>query len=325
LKSAVEAGLTNVDKSVQLKDAIKKTEANGKTPGVTPTPTPLPVLSGLTCPPPLITSFSPLSGNTGTIMQINGRNLSSISAVTFSSQVTPAQPQQIFNKVLDKDITFLNDGTFRLSIPQLGTGTQKTNVKVTAVGEFGLYSPLTLFTYDPAINPSTASSPGGFEGNNQTTLPTTTTTQPSVSTINSNPQSTNAPTMIGTETKLTRNLTGELIVKMDPNTPPVVISTAVLMEVSIFNNIVQNNVTTKKLVQTATSSLTNLVNNNQFVVTYSDVANLLINYPISPFNRTPINVRDTVLLQFTLIAYPVDKVKYPQPITQSFNFTFKEN
>jgi hypothetical protein len=131
--------------------------------------------------------------------------------------------------------------------------------------------------------------------------------------------------MIGTETKLTRNLTGELIVKMDPNTPPAVISTAVLMEVSIFNNIVQNNVTTKKLVQTATSSLTNLVNNNQFVVTYSDVANLLINYPISPFNRTPINVRDTVLLQFTLIAYPVDKVKYPQPITQSFNFTFKEN
>jgi hypothetical protein len=260
-------------------------------------------------------------------MQINGRNLSSISAVTFSSQVTPVQPQQIFNKVLAKDITFLNDGTFRLSVPQLGTGTQKTNVKVTVVGEFGLYSPLTLFTYDPAINPSTASSPGGLQNptSTSTVQPSPTATIQTVANTNSNPQSTNAPTMIGTETKLTRNLTSELIVKMNPNTPPAVISTAVLMEVSIYNNIVQNNVTTKKLVQTATSSIDNLVNNNQFVVKYGDVANLLINYPIAPFNRTPINARDTVLIQFTLIAYPVDKVKYPQPITQSFNFTFKEN
>jgi hypothetical protein len=325
LSSAVTAGLTNVDKSVQLKEAIKKTESKGSTPGVTPTPTALPVLLGLTCPPPLITSFSPLSGNTGSIMQINGRNLSSVSEVTFSSQVTPAQPQQIFNKVLAKDITFLNDGTFRLSIPQLGTGTQKTNVKVTADGEFGSYSPMTLFTYDPAINPAIASSPGGFAGNNQTNLPTTTITQPSIATINTNPQSTNAPTMIGTETKVTRNITDTLTVKMSPSTPPAVISTAVIMEVSVFNNTVQNNVTTQKLVRTATSVRTNLVNNNQFVVTYRDVANLLINFPIPPFNTNPINARDTVLLQFTLNAYPVDRVKYPKPITQSFNFTFQEN
>jgi hypothetical protein len=325
LSSAVTAGLTNVDKSVQLKEAIKKTESKGSTPGVTPTPTALPVLLGLTCPPPLITSFSPLSGNTGSIMQINGRNLSSVSAVTFSSQVTPAQPQQIFNKVLAKDITFLNDGTFRLSIPQLGTGTQKTNVKVTADGEFGSYSPMTLFTYDPAINPAIASSPGGFAGNNQTNLPTTTITQPSIATINTNPQSTNAPTMIGTETKVTRNITDTLTVKMSPSTPPAVISTAVIMEVSVFNNTLQNNVTTQKLVRTATSVRTNLVNNNQFVVTYRDVANLLINFPIPPFNTNPINARDTVLLQFTLNAYPVDRVKYPKPITQSFNFTFQEN
>ena len=327
LKSAVEAGLTNVDKSVQLKDAIKKTEANGKTPGVTPTPTPLPVLSGLTCPPPLITSFSPLSGNTGTIIQINGRNLSSISEVTFSSQVTPVQPQQIFNKVLAKDITFLNDGTLRLSVPQLGTGTQKTNVKVTAVGEFGLYSPMTLFTYDPAINPSTASSPGGLQNSTSTNTvqPSPTATIQTAANANSNPQSTNAPTMIGTETKVVRNITDTLTVKMSSSTPPAVISTAVIMEVSIFNNTVQNNVTTKKLVRTATSVRTNLVNNNEFVVTYKQVGDLLINFPIPPFNTTPINARDTVLLQFTLNAYPVDRVKYPRPITQSFNFTFQEN
>jgi hypothetical protein len=84
-------------------------------------------------------------------------------------------------------------------------------------------------------------------------------------------------------------------------------------------------VTTKKLVRTATSVRTNLVNNNEFVVTYKQVGDLLINFPIPPFNTTPINARDTVLLQFTLNAYPVDRVKYPKPITQSFNFTFQEN
>jgi hypothetical protein len=131
--------------------------------------------------------------------------------------------------------------------------------------------------------------------------------------------------MIGTETKVTRNITDTLTVKMSPSTPPAVISTAVIMEVSVFNNTVQNNVTTQKLVRTATSVRTNLVNNNQFVVTYRDVANLLINFPIPPFNTNPINARDTVLLQFTLNAYPVDRVKYPKPITQSFNFTFQEN
>jgi hypothetical protein len=326
LSSAVKAGLTNVDKSVQLKDAIKKTEANGKTPGVTPTPTPLPVLSGLTCPPPVISTFTPLSGNTGTIIQINGRNFASVSAVTFSSQVTPIQPQQIFSKVLAKDITFLNDGTLRLSIPQLGTGTQKTEVKVVVVGEYGSFSPAKLFTYDPAIVASTASSPGGYLNPiaSNTAPPPSATSNVNLTNKNSNPQSTGAPTMISTETKITRNLTGTLNVKMDPNTPPATMSTAVLMEVSVYRNTLENNVIKKTLIQTATSVRDNLVTNNEFNVTYSDVANLLINTPIPPFNTTPINVRDTVLLQFTLTAYPVDKVKYPKSTTQSFNFTFKE-
>jgi hypothetical protein len=326
LSSAVKAGLTNVDKSVELKETIKKTESKGKTPGVTPTPTPLPVLSGLTCPPPVISTFTPLSGNTGTIIQINGRNFASVSAVTFSSQVTPIQPQQIFSKVLAKDITFLNDGTLRLSIPQLGTGTQKTEVKVVVVGEYGSFSPAKLFTYDPAIVASTASSPGGYLNPiaSNTAPPPSATSNINLTNKNSNPQSTGAPTMVSTETKITRNLTGTLNVKMDPNTPPATMSTAVLMEVSVYRNTLENNVIKKTLIQTATSVRDNLVTNNEFNVTYSDVANLLINTPIPPFNSTPINVRDTVLLQFTLTAYPVDKVKYPKSTTQSFNFTFKE-
>ena len=130
--------------------------------------------------------------------------------------------------------------------------------------------------------------------------------------------------MISTETKVIRNLTDELTVYMSPNTPPAIISTDVIMEVSVYSNTVENNVVKKTLVQTATSVRDNLVTNNVFKVTYSDVGNLLINSPIPPFNRIPINDRDTVLLRFTLIAQPVDRVKYPQLITQSFNFTFAE-
>ena len=329
LKSAVEAGLTNVDKSVELKNAIKKTEEKGKTPGVTPTPTALPVLLGLTCPPPLITSFSPLLGNTGTIMQINGRNLSSVSAVTFTSQVTSVQPQQIFNKVLEKDITFLNDGTIRLSIPQLGTGTQKTNVKVTVVGEYGPYSPLSLFTYDPAINPSESSSPGGFAGNNQTTSPTTITSQPSIATINTNPQNNGGVTLIPTydflpfTTQVNEKKVNELIVQVNPSFEPGIIDSKVTMNVSVFDITVENNVVKRTSAYTTSSEIFGYVMNNNFKITYSDVANLLINQPIEPFKSRPLKNNQSVTILFVVTAKAINLVKYPKPTVQSFNFVFQ--
>jgi hypothetical protein len=221
LKSATEVGLTNADKVIDFKTAIKNAEAKGRTPGVTPTPTPLPVLSGLTCPPPIINTFTPLSGNTGTIIQINGRNLASVSAVTFSSQVTPQQPQQIFEKVLAKDITFLNENTLRLSIPKFGTGTFKVQTKVAAVGEYGLYSPTGLFTYDPAISASTASSPGAFQNpTNANAVPpssaTTGTTGTTVTTTNPNLQNTAQSPLILTDKTSSELGNGILTVKVNP-------------------------------------------------------------------------------------------------------------
>ena len=214
LDSAVEAGLSSVDNSKDLKKTIKNTDDKGKTPGVTPTPTPLPKSTTQTCPPPLITSFSPLAGYTGTILQINGRNLSSVTGVTFSSTTTQVQPQLIVTKVPAKDITFLNNETIRLSVPQLGTGTLKVNTKLGVSGDGGTFILPTTFVYDPAINPATAASPGGY--NNPTNV---SPSSPATPTDNYNPQNTSAQVALTQTQKTQYPLGGDdiLVVKVAPN------------------------------------------------------------------------------------------------------------
>ncbi|NDB62250.1 hypothetical protein EB001_28005, partial [bacterium] len=304
LKSCLVNKIITPEEKKRLGDLLKEADKKMSSPGVTPTPLPLPFQ---TCPPPTITTFSPLVGNKGTILQINGTNLDYVSKIKL-----------IDVEIDSKGFELLNKQTIRLTVPQIGTGNAVVQGKIELISPYGNYLTTQLFKYDPAIvNPAAASSPGGYAGNNQTSNANAIST-------NTQPQQTGAPTMIGTETKVVRNLTDVLTVSMSPNTPPATISTAVLMEVSVYSNTLENNVVKKTLVQTATSVRDNLVTNNVFKVTYSDVANLLINYPIPPFNTNPIKARDTVLLQFTLSAQPVDRVKYPQSTTQSFNFTFAE-
>jgi hypothetical protein len=181
---------------------------------VTPTPTPLPKSTTQTCPPPLMTSFSPLAGYTGTILQINGRNLSSVTGVTFSSTTTQVQPQLIVTKVPAKDITFLNNETIRLSVPQLGTGTLKVNTKLGVSGDGGTFILPTTFVYDPAINPATAASPGGY--NNPTNVSPSSAATP---TDNYNPQNTTAQVALTQTQKTQYPLGGDdiLVVKVAPN------------------------------------------------------------------------------------------------------------
>jgi hypothetical protein len=104
VKSAVSVGvITELEgKTIGLTIQLSEKKAPNK-PGVTPTPSPNPVDI---CPPPLISSISPLTGNTGTIVQINGRNLLSTSGITFNNI------EVVFNT-----ITIYNDETLRFSIP----------------------------------------------------------------------------------------------------------------------------------------------------------------------------------------------------------------
>jgi hypothetical protein len=105
------------------------------------------------CPPPTINSFSPISGYTGTIVQVNGTNLENVSGVTING-----------TDVNLKSVTIYNSSTMRISVPKIGNGTRSVG-NIILRSSFGnsIATSLTQFTYDPTINPSSASSPGGYQ------------------------------------------------------------------------------------------------------------------------------------------------------------------
>jgi hypothetical protein len=102
--SAVKVGLINEleARTIGISIELNEKKAPNK-PGVTPTHSPQPQD---VCPPPLISSISPLTGVTGTIVQINGRNLLSTTGITYNNVL--ADP---------KSIVVYNDETIRFSIP----------------------------------------------------------------------------------------------------------------------------------------------------------------------------------------------------------------
>jgi hypothetical protein len=294
----------------QQKDAVDKL----KQPSVTQTPTLAPPLAGNTCPPPLVTSFSPIVGNKGTIIQINGRNLKIVTSIQL---IDSTNNQKVLATVDGKNITYLNDETLRFSLPVLGDGKTIFNSKILVKSPYGDNSINTIFKYDPAYNAAAASSPGGYAGNNQTT-----TTAPNANTVNTNPQNTGPITLLSkTETIFDGDITKKLTVSVNPDAGVWTIQSGVEMNISVFDEVFTNN-TSKKILSRTVSTVVDYVNNNVFEITINDVANILINNPIEPFKTTPIKGQQVVTIQFVVYAIAADKVKYPQPTKQSFNFNF---
>jgi hypothetical protein len=98
----------------------------------------------------------------------------------------------------------------------------------------------------------------------------------------------------------------------------------VKMTVSVFDRTVVNNNTTQTLKTTVETTLSNYVVNNIFTITHDNIKTLLFDTPIVPFNKTPIKPDEVVSIQFVITADAVDKVKYPQPTIQSFNFVYNK-
>jgi hypothetical protein len=94
LKSSIGAKLQDYDK------AITQSTIPDNKPGVTPTPTRANICL------PVISSFSPLSGKTGTIVQLNGIHLDNVVEVIFGNNF--ADPK-LFNRI--------NSETLRVSVP----------------------------------------------------------------------------------------------------------------------------------------------------------------------------------------------------------------
>ena len=118
-------------------------------------------LSPPTCPPPTIVSFSPLTGVTGTILNVTGTDLNSITAVTINGVTTTT------------GITINNSTNIVVLVPFSNTGVPQNNT-ITVRGEFGVGNSVGLFTYNPlqtsAAPPTVAPNiPANYNTNSQQT------------------------------------------------------------------------------------------------------------------------------------------------------------
>lgn len=205
LASALEVGVATKEIVSDLKNTINEVEKRGSSPSVTPTPSPIPSLPGQTCPPPVISSFSPLSGNTGTIIQLDGRNFNGVKSVKVNGV-----------DVGLTGITIFNDSTMRVVTPQVGAGDVVNKGFIVITTEFGTYTTINQYTYDPALPASAASSPGGYQNpQNQTTNPSQSEVQTS---SNPNPQSTGPdPLIIVEDSKTSNGSTKKLTIRVNPD------------------------------------------------------------------------------------------------------------
>jgi hypothetical protein len=133
--------LISDDKVKQLKGKINEEKSKQTGPTVTPTPSPIPPQPGQTCPPPVIISFSPMTGGTGTIVQINGKNLINTTGITVN------------NISVDmKQTTIYNDTTIRFTIPTLYGIVTTANVPIQVKGGYGNTTSNIEFKYLPQKN-----------------------------------------------------------------------------------------------------------------------------------------------------------------------------
>lgn len=148
LTSALSVGVATKAIVEDLKNQINLVESQGSSNGV---PTTSGVTSQLSCPPPVITSFSPLSGNTGTIVQVNGNGFSGTISIKVNGVNVPTTGFTVFN-----------DTTLRFDTPKIGTGDVVNKGKIVITTPNGVFTSVGDYTFDPFIPASTASSPGGY-------------------------------------------------------------------------------------------------------------------------------------------------------------------
>jgi hypothetical protein len=293
-KSASQAGL-NVDSVKKSRDANAKqnkkiVEANAgiKTP-LNNLNTKKPIT--VSCPPPLISSFSPLTGVRGTIITITGNNLDEVTGVTINNVLTTT------------GITILNDTKISVVVPYSITTVAQSN-PIIVRGVHGDSASLGNFTYDPAQVSPTPSNPNN--SNNQ-------------------PQQTGPVTLVEKIELLAGDVTSKLTVSVNPQAAALntwTLQAEVNMIVSVYDNTVVNNVNTQTLNRTVTTPILGYVSSNIFNITYNNVADMLVNTPIPQFQTVPVTNGQTVKIKFTVTAVPTDKVKNPQNVQQSFSFNF---
>jgi hypothetical protein len=245
----------------------------------------------VSCPPPLISSFSPLIGVRGTILTIIGKNLDEVTGVTINNVLTTT------------GITIINATNITVVVPYSITTVAQSN-PIIVRGVHGDSASLGNFTYNPAqVSPTPSNS----------------------SNSNNQPQQTGPVTLVEKTELLTKDVTSKLTVSVNPQAAALntwTLQTEVSMIVSVYDNTIVNNVNTQTLNRTVTTPISSYVSSNVFNITYNNVADMLINAPIPQFQTVPVTQGQTVKIKFTVTAVPTDKVKNPQNVQQSFGFNF---
>ena len=241
-----------------------------------------------------ITSFSPLSGNTGTVVQVNGISFDGTTSITVNGVSVPATGFTVFN-----------DTTLRFNTPIIGTGTVVNKGKIVITTPNGTATSTDNYTFDPAITASAASSPGGYNNpQNQTA------NAPQSETINTNPQTVGPVTMIGTDVQLNASKTQSLNVKINPQATGWVLSPSVDMSYTVYQLEEVNNVATRKYISKNRIGVSGQVVNGVFNVTLTDVESYFIDDIPKIEGKTQIDI------VFILKAYKGQE----QPVVQQFPF-----
>ena len=304
LKSTMEKALTSaLSKGVEvatkeivadLLNKINETDNKGSSPGVTPTPSPIPPLPGQSCPPPVISSFSPLSGNTGTIVQLNGRNFNGVKSVKVNGV-----------EVGMTGITVFNDSTMRIITPKFLPDNVVKKGFIVVTTDFGTFTTIDQYTYDPALPASAAASPGGYQNpQNQTA------NAPQSEVVNTNPQNNGPLTMIGTAVQLNGSKTQSLNVKINPQATGYVLSPNPDMKYVVYELEEVNGQVTRKYISQSVKGIGGQVSNNEFNVNLTEVESYFITDIPKIEGKTQIDI------VFILKAYKGQE----QPVLQQFPF-----
>ena len=295
IKSALKDAGFNIDSITQVrkedkkqKEKIANTYAGITTPPNNLNTTIVPVI----CVPPTITSFSPLSGISGTIVSIIGKDLDQVTGATINGVKTTT------------GITINNSFNISVIVPYSNTTVAQNN-SIIVLGTHGDSASVVNFTYNPAqVTPTPSNS-------------TNTNTQP---------QQTGPVTLNGQTQTSPGGVTQQLTVSVNPQAAALntwTLEQNVTMIISVYDNSVVNNITTQTLNRTVTTTVSNYVSGNVFTMTYNNVEDMLVNNPIPQFQTVPIKEGQIANIKFTVTAVPTDKVKNPQNVSQSFNFVFR--
>jgi len=312
LSSAGTVGLSSVNESLEYKKTMDDDAKNGKTPGVTPTPSPIPPNEGQTCPPPVVSTFSPSAGFTGTIVQVNGRNFESVKSITVAGQ-----------NVDINNITVFNTETLRFILPAITipAGQDVATGRIIVTTEFGTSGSSVNFTFNPALKDVTVSSAGEYA--NPTVQQQLTVSQQDNIGSDLNPQNIGTvPLVVSTETKSVLGGNEILTITVNPEAGSWVIDDIPSFSYDYKVNQTQNNSNSTILTTTTyegnNKTLEGYVSSDgqTFSIDREDFINSQFDIDREEFKDVLLRINTMIYLKAT----PLDKEKNPKNFERQYPF-----